>query len=50
MATDSEAAAIRLVIANALAENGEGGGRGFDALLAMRHAEAVVKALAIAGL
>ena len=49
MTIDAEAAAIRLVIANALAENGDAAGRAFDALLAMRQAEAVVKALAVAG-
>jgi hypothetical protein len=49
MAIDSAAAAIRLVIANALVENGEEAGRAFDALFAMRQAEAVVRALEFAG-
>jgi hypothetical protein len=49
MAIDGAQAAIRLVIANALVENGESGGRGFEALFAMRQAEAVVRALEVAG-
>jgi hypothetical protein len=48
-ALDATGAAVRLVIANALVENGEGGGRGFDTLFAMRQAEAVVRALELAG-
>jgi len=39
MAIGSEQAAIRTVIAGALVENGNGSGRGFDALFAMRQAE-----------
>jgi hypothetical protein len=49
MTIDAEEAAIRTVIAGALAEHGEPSGRGFDALFAMRQAEAIVKALKIAG-
>jgi hypothetical protein len=49
MTIDAAGAAVRLVIANALVENAEGGGRGFDALFAMRQAEAVVRALELAG-
>jgi hypothetical protein len=49
MAIDSAGAAIRLIIANALVENGDISGRELDALLAMRQAEAVVKALEFAG-
>jgi hypothetical protein len=45
MAIDGEQAAIRMVIANVVAEQGEGSGRGLDALFAMRQAEAIVKAL-----
>jgi hypothetical protein len=47
MTIDAAEAAIRAVIAGALAEHGEA--RGFDALFAMREAEAIVKALRIAG-
>jgi hypothetical protein len=49
MAIGAEDAAIRIVIANALVENGEDSGRAFDALLAMRQAGAVVRALELAG-
>jgi hypothetical protein len=49
MTIDSLEAAIRIVIAEAIIEQGGASGRGFDALLAMRQAEAIVKALAIAG-
>jgi hypothetical protein len=49
MAIDAAQAAIRLVIAGALVENGESSGRGFDALFAMRQAEAVVRALELSG-
>jgi hypothetical protein len=37
------------IIANALMGGLEDGGRGFDALFVMRQAEAIVKALKIAG-
>jgi ATP-dependent DNA ligase len=49
MTIDAAQSAIRLVIANALVENGEASGRGFDALFAMRQAEAIVRALEFAG-
>jgi hypothetical protein len=49
MTIDATEAAIRLVIANALVENVEAGGRAFDALFAMRQAESIVKALEFAG-
>ena len=49
MAIGSEQAAIRTVIAGALVENLSERGRGFDALFAMRRAEAIVKALELAG-
>jgi hypothetical protein len=49
MAIDAEQAAIRTVIATILAEQGEGSGRGLDALFAMRQAEAIVRALEHAG-
>jgi hypothetical protein len=49
MTIDGAQAAIRLVIANALVQNGEIGGRAFDALFAMRQAEAIVRALDLAG-
>jgi hypothetical protein len=38
-----------MVITSVLAEHGEIGGRGFNALLAMQQAEAIVKALERAG-
>jgi hypothetical protein len=49
MAIGAEQAAIRTVIAGALVEFGNGSGRTFDALFAMRQAEAIVKALELAG-
>jgi hypothetical protein len=49
MAIDAAEAAIRTVIAEAVIEHGETSGRGFDALSAMRQAEAIVKALDHAG-
>jgi hypothetical protein len=49
MTIDGAQAAIRLVIAEALSKNAEIGGRGFDALFAMRQAEAIVRALDLAG-
>jgi hypothetical protein len=45
MAIDADQAAIRSVIAAVLAKLGEVSGHGLDALLAMRQAEAIVKAL-----
>ena len=41
MTIDGAQAAIRLVIADALVKNSEIGGRAFDALFAMRQADAV---------
>jgi hypothetical protein len=49
MAIGAEQAAIRTVIANALAEHIGESGRGMDALSAFRQAETVVKALEQAG-
>jgi hypothetical protein len=49
MTIDAGEAAIRMVIASVLAEQVEIGGRAFDALSAMRQAEAIVRALAVAG-
>jgi hypothetical protein len=49
MTIDTGEAAIRNVIAIALMEHDETGGRSADALFAMRQAEAIVKALAHAG-
>jgi hypothetical protein len=49
MSIDAEEAAIRTVIVNALTEQTGGVGRGIDALVAMRQAEGIVKALTIAG-
>jgi hypothetical protein len=49
MSIDAEEAAIRTVIVGALMGHSEAGERGFDALLAMRQAEAIVKALKIGG-
>jgi hypothetical protein len=49
MTIDGGKAAIRMVIATVLAEHGEIGGRAFDALAAMRQAEAIVRALDLAG-
>jgi hypothetical protein len=49
MSIDAVEAAIRTVIAGAIVESHEASGRAVDALLAMRQAEAIVRALAIAG-
>ena len=49
MTIDSGEAAIRTVIAAAVAEYGDINGRRSDALFAMREAEVVVKALEHAG-
>jgi hypothetical protein len=49
MTIDADEAAIRAVIAAAIAEHGEASGRGVDALSAMRQAEIIVKALVHAG-
>ena len=49
MTIDGGEAAIRMVIASVLAEHGAIGGRAFDALAAMRQAEAIVRALELAG-
>jgi hypothetical protein len=49
MTIDLSEAAIRTVIAAALAQHNEAIGRGADALFAMRQAEVVVKALQLAG-
>jgi hypothetical protein len=49
MSIDTEEAAIRTVIVGALMGHSEAGERGFDALFAMRQAEAIVKALKIGG-
>ena len=49
MSIDAEQTAIRTVIVSALMGHFEASGRGFDALFAMRQAEAIVKALKIAG-
>jgi hypothetical protein len=49
MSINAEEGAIRIVIVGALVDNHEAGGRGVDALLAMRQAEAIVRALKIAG-
>ena len=46
---DGGEAVIRMVIASVLAEHGEIGGRAFDALAAMRQAEAIVRALDLSG-
>jgi hypothetical protein len=46
---DGGEAAIRTVIAAALAQHDDINGRGLDALFAMRHAEMVVRALEHAG-
>ena len=45
MSIDAEEAAIRTVIVGALMGHSEAGERGFDALFAIRQAEAIVKAL-----
>jgi hypothetical protein len=49
MAIGSEQAAIRIVIASALADHVSESGQSVDALVAMRQAEAIVKALELAG-
>ena len=49
MTIDAGEAAIRTVIAGAIVESYDGSGRAVDALLAMRQAEAIVRALAVAG-
>jgi hypothetical protein len=49
MAVGTQQAAIRIVIANALAEQVGDTGRRVDALFAIRQAEAIVKALELAG-
>jgi hypothetical protein len=49
MAIAHEEAVIRTVIAGALVENVGESGRSIDALFAMRQAEAVVRALELAG-
>jgi hypothetical protein len=49
MAIGAQQAAIRAVIAGALAEHVSESGQSVDALIAMRQAEAVVKALERAG-
>jgi hypothetical protein len=49
MSIDAEEAAIRRVIVGALMGHSEASGRGFDSLVAMRQAEAIVKALKIGG-
>jgi hypothetical protein len=49
MTIDADEAAIRTVIAAAIARHDEANGRGLDALLAMRQAETIVKDLEHAG-
>jgi hypothetical protein len=49
MAIDAQQAAIRAVVAGALAEHVSESGQSVDALVAMRQAEAIVKALERAG-
>jgi hypothetical protein len=49
MAIGAEQAAIRTVIAGVLVEHGSESGRSADALLAIQQAEAIVKALDLAG-
>jgi hypothetical protein len=49
MAIGTQQAAIRTVIASALVEHVSESGRSVDALIAMRQAEAIVKALELAG-
>jgi hypothetical protein len=49
MSIDAEEAAIRTLIVGALMGHSEAGERSFDALFAMRQAEAIVKALKIGG-
>jgi hypothetical protein len=49
MAIGAEQAAIRTVIASALVEHASESGRSIDALFAIKQAEAIVKALEVAG-
>jgi hypothetical protein len=49
MAIGAQQAAIRAVIASALADQVSDSGQSVDALIAMRQAEAIVKALERAG-
>jgi hypothetical protein len=49
MAIGAQQAAIRTVIASALAEHVSESGQNVDALVAIRQAEAIVKALVLAG-
>jgi hypothetical protein len=49
VAIDAGEAAIRTLIAAAIAEHQEASGRGLDALHAMQLAEVVTKALALGG-
>jgi hypothetical protein len=49
MTIDAGEAAIRTVIAGAVVESYDASGRAVDALLAIRQAEAIVRALAVAG-
>jgi hypothetical protein len=49
MAIGVQQAAIRSVIANILAEHANKSGRSVDALFSMRQAEAIVRALELAG-
>jgi hypothetical protein len=49
MAMGSEQAAIRTVIAGAIVDNVGESGRSIDALLAMKQAEAIVRALELNG-
>jgi hypothetical protein len=49
MTIDAGEAAVRTVIAEAIIDHAETSGRLFDALFAMRQAEAIIRALEIAG-
>jgi hypothetical protein len=49
MAIGAQQASIRALIASALAEHVSESGQSVDALVAMRQAEAIVKALELAG-
>ncbi len=49
MTIDSSEAAIRTVIAAALAQYNDATGRGADAIVAMNQAQVAVKALELAG-
>jgi hypothetical protein len=49
MAIGGQQAAIRSVIASVLAEHAAESGRSVDALFAIRQAEAIVRALELAG-